>query len=234
MTWFIAHTDTEWNYTLQVTITHTHTRTHTHLHCCCFVAASNSGCSLSSGFLNCPRPQLPASHNDWTLAVLWLQLKVKVRLWLTVSRPVCLGVKHPYGAQAQIFITVRQFGVCCCGAPSLTRVCVCHFQLLLLSSVVILRSESGGTGSHLRLPQPGGPGTGWPSYSPRCWVPFSSVTHRAMVEVLEPTSTRETLVLLITSRHALRRKRPFHYCCILLLPWKHACLWSHYLAAVVV
>jgi hypothetical protein len=36
------------------------------------------------------------------------------------------------------------------------------------------------------------PGTGWPSYTPRHWVPFSSppTTRRAMVEVFEPASTR--------------------------------------------
>jgi hypothetical protein len=35
-------------------------------------------------------------------------------------------------------------------------------------------------------------GTGWPSYTPRHWVTFSSppTTHRAMVEVFEPASTR--------------------------------------------
>jgi hypothetical protein len=35
------------------------------------------------------------------------------------------------------------------------------------------------------------PGTGWPSYTPRHWVPFSSppTTSRARVEELEPTST---------------------------------------------
>jgi hypothetical protein len=36
------------------------------------------------------------------------------------------------------------------------------------------------------------PGTGWPSYTPRHWVPFSSPpgTQRAMVEVIEPASTQ--------------------------------------------
>jgi hypothetical protein len=35
------------------------------------------------------------------------------------------------------------------------------------------------------------PGTGWPSYTPRHWVPFSSppMPCRAMVEVFEPAST---------------------------------------------
>jgi hypothetical protein len=31
---------------------------------CCLVAASNGGRSPSSGFPNCPRPQLPASHSN--------------------------------------------------------------------------------------------------------------------------------------------------------------------------
>jgi hypothetical protein len=45
------------------------------------------------------------------------------------------------------------------------------------------------------------PGTGWPSYTPRHWVPFSSppTTRRAMMEVFGP-------------RHGPQRKRLFHYC----------------------
>jgi hypothetical protein len=37
------------------------------------------------------------------------------------------------------------------------------------------------------------PGTGWPSYNPRHWVPFSSppTTRRATVEVFDTASTRE-------------------------------------------
>jgi hypothetical protein len=79
---------------------------------------------------------------------------------------------------------------------SLTRGWICRFQLMLaLASAVIVGSESRETHDCLRFdthptwrarsPYLYPPGTGWPGYTPRYWVPFSSSPspHRATVEV---------------------------------------------------
>jgi hypothetical protein len=79
-------------------------------------------------------------------------LSLSLMLRPMVSRPVCLGIKHPSGAYDQIFVTVGQLRVCSYGALSLTRGRVCRLQLLLvLASAVIFGSESRRTRGHILL-----------------------------------------------------------------------------------
>jgi hypothetical protein len=90
---------------------------------------------------------------------------------------------------------------CWCGAPSLTKGRVCRWQLLLaLASGAILGSESHGSHDHILLSQIRDPPnqvgqapvfvpprTGWPSYTLRHLVPFSSppTTRRTPIWVPE-------------------------------------------------
>jgi hypothetical protein len=117
-------------------------------------------------FTNRPLLQLPLSAGEhsalsrliYDLTELGLPYNCRMSLSLslmlrpTVSRPVSLGIKHPFGAYVQIFVTVRQLRVCWCGALSLTRGRVCRLQLLLaLASTVVLGSESRGIRDHILL-----------------------------------------------------------------------------------
>jgi hypothetical protein len=123
------------------------------------------------------------------------------------------GTCNQFFLLLEIFFT--QLRVCYFVAHSLTRGQVCNLLLLLvLASAVLLRSESRGTRDHillsqfLTLPQPGrpgpciyiSPGTGWPRYTTRHWVPFPSplTTHRATLEVFYPASTQESNVSNLT------------------------------------
>jgi hypothetical protein len=131
-------------------------------------------------------------------------VEVEVNLRPTVSRPVCLGVRHPSATSDQLFflreISFRQLQVCYFVAPSLTRGQV--YNLLYNSFWALQSSHSWVEVSQnsrpyftvssetpptwrARFPYLYPPGTRWPSYTPGHWVPFLSplTTRRAMVEV---------------------------------------------------
>jgi hypothetical protein len=72
----------------------------------------------------------------------------------TVSRQVFPGIKHPFGAYDQIFITFWQLRICFCGAPSLTRGWVCLLYIVLaFASEFLLGSESLWSRDHILLSQ---------------------------------------------------------------------------------
>jgi hypothetical protein len=103
----------------KITITRVHIKSSEVFTSRCLVAASNRGRSPSYELTNCPRPKFLASHflqlptNSVTTEV-----KIKVILRPTVSRPVSPGVKPLSGSQDQIFVTLTVMGLLMWGTLS--------------------------------------------------------------------------------------------------------------------
>jgi hypothetical protein len=109
-------------------------------------------------------------------------LSLSLTLRLTVSRSVCLGIKHPSWAYNQIFITVRQLRVCDVGRSLWwedgSAVYNCSWPLPAQSFWVWVLWDS------------------WPYFAVSdSRLPFSlpPMTRGVTVEVFDPVSTRESL-----------------------------------------
>jgi hypothetical protein len=123
----------------------------------------------------------------------------EVTLQLTDSQSVCLGIEHPCGTCDQILRLVGMLLSEICGHVFVGRP-VWREDGSAICSVITQWSESRKTRNftvssetpptwRARFPYLYPPGTGWPSYTPGHWVPFTSslTTRRATVEIFEPS-----------------------------------------------
>jgi hypothetical protein len=89
-----------------------------------------------------------------------------------------------------------------------------HSRVRIMTIFYCLRFETPQTW-RARSPYLYLPGTGWPSYTPRDWVPFSPppTTRRATVEVFEPASTQGSEAWTSKSYHKAsdRTSQETHY-----------------------
>jgi hypothetical protein len=126
-----------------------------------------------------PSPMLFSVSSVATKTCNSLSLSLSLMLRPTVSRPVCLGIKHPSRAYAQLFISQTAAGLLMWGALSDERTGL---------SFTFTAGPRQRSHSRVRVPR------GSPPYFTvsDSRLPFSSLptTRRATVEVLDPASTR--------------------------------------------
>jgi hypothetical protein len=119
---------------------------------------------------------------------------------------MCLGVKHPSGSYDQIFITVRQLRVCKCGTlwrangSSVYNYCWSSTAQSFLGpspagllTIFYCHRLDTPLAWRARFTYLYSPGTEWPGYNPRHWVPFYSppTNRNVTLEVFDPASTRD-------------------------------------------
>jgi hypothetical protein len=117
----------------------------------------------------------------WAVQMAWAShIEVKVMLLQTVSRWLSFGVKPPSGAQDQIVIIVRRplwwrdwdvLYNCCWSSPAQSLSSPMPARLITI--FYCLRFETFPT-RWARFPNLYPSGRGWPSYTTRHWLPFSS------------------------------------------------------------
>jgi hypothetical protein len=151
-------------------------------------------------------PLLPGSSPLWTATSFQLNYsRVRVILRLAVYRQSVLAISPLIITTSNFILLLNTCGYSPYVTSSLTSGWVCRLQLLMALPAQSLSGPSPAglmtTFYCLRLePLPAWrarspylylPGTGWPGYTHRHWVPFPLplTTHWAMVEKFEPAST---------------------------------------------
>jgi hypothetical protein len=122
------------------------------------------------------------------------ELKTKIMWRPTVSLYWC---KTPFGTQDQILVNVRElrsFFMWGALSDERTGLSFTTAAVLISRDHILLYQIRDSPTLRARSPYLYPPGTRWPSYTPRHWVPFSSppTTRKATVEVFESVSTRSS------------------------------------------